>query len=234
MRQVIGRSERVETVVSRITAKPKIVQLRANIFGVRRFPFEIRRVELDDFITELCHRLECIRQVSTQFTADGVELEADRMFPGCRRFRRRLSRRSSDRHPCGYGSGNRCGNFEKGPPRKGSGIFHKVFWISNGLAIMTPVSLEDQLRHLLIWGSRVTRMFLREEEASMKCTIPCSSLMQRPVWAISMPSAVVETPTMSPVWRRCSAASSLSMGRYFNERAFIFSSASRISPSNSE
>ena len=69
---------------------------------------------------------------------------------------------------------------------------------SNGRAIMMPVNLSDQFRYLPSDGSRFTLITLRLDEASMKCAFPCSSLMQRPVCAMSMPSSVVQTPYNIP------------------------------------
>src|ERR1039458_4314906 len=68
--QVLARSERLETVVRRITAQAKIVHLRADVFGVSRRPLEVRRVELNHFVTELGNCLERDRQVARQLASD--------------------------------------------------------------------------------------------------------------------------------------------------------------------
>src|SRR5579859_8131885 len=77
---------------------------------------------------------------------------------------------------------------------------------SSGRANIAPVNFGDQFSDLLSCPSSVTRIFERDDDASMKCTTPCSSLMHRPVWAMSMPSAEVHTPTISPVRKNGSTA----------------------------
>ena len=77
--RLAGR-ERRETIVRRVAAQPEILELPANIFGERKRPPEIRRVELDALVAELGDGLERLGEILSEFATDGVELDADGIF----------------------------------------------------------------------------------------------------------------------------------------------------------
>src|SRR5436305_1419674 len=108
MSQVFAWSERIKSVMCAITTQPKVVHLLPYLFGVCRLPFGIRRVKLDDFVTETRNGLECLGQISAQLTAYRVELESNRMFFHFRFSRAGLRRRRADRDPRCHESRNHC------------------------------------------------------------------------------------------------------------------------------
>ncbi len=92
----LARRECSERVVRREAAKAKVVQASADFLRVREGPAEVRRVELNHLVAYLCDHAQRIRQIAGELTANGVELDADRVLFRHLRWRSRARGRVSE------------------------------------------------------------------------------------------------------------------------------------------